>query len=77
MMKSGTRLVLSAFDKFPHVLAHCDAQKGDVVCLLQGCITPIILRPSGETWSVIGEGFIPYVMKFHAGRDGIEEFQLQ
>ena len=37
--------------------------KGDVICIIFGCSTPIVLRPHGELHQVVGEGYIQGFME--------------
>ncbi|KAK7211997.1 hypothetical protein V2G26_019175 [Clonostachys chloroleuca] len=43
-------------------LAPLTAQVGDKVCLLKGAQFPIILRPNGDHWIVVGESYIHGIM---------------
>ena len=35
----------------------------DIICILLGCDYPVILRPCGENWKLVGECIIYEVMK--------------
>lgn len=39
-------------------LAPSDAQDNDRVCILAGCTVPVLLRPQGDHYRLIGETFI-------------------
>lgn len=40
-----------------------ETQIGDALCLLKGMETPFVLRPTGQTYRVIGECYIEGYMK--------------
>jgi hypothetical protein len=54
------RLVATASGRIG--LAPAGAREGDVVAVLVGCSVPIVLRKSGEGWSVVGECYLHGVM---------------
>ncbi|KAL1597723.1 hypothetical protein SLS60_008209 [Paraconiothyrium brasiliense] len=37
-------------------------QKGDSICILHGCQFPMVLRPLGESWEIVGEAYIHGLM---------------
>ncbi len=37
-------------------------EEGDVVFVLYGCSVPVVLRPKGKHWSLIGEAFVAGIM---------------
>ncbi len=37
-------------------------RKGDVFCIIFGCTTPIVIRPHGECYQVLGEGYVQGLM---------------
>lgn len=39
------------------------AQPGDYVCVLFGAIVPFVLRSRGDHWQLVGECFLPEIMK--------------
>ena len=43
-------------------LSHCQAIVGDLVCLLQGCTLPTILRPCEGGYTVVGESYVHGIM---------------
>ena len=43
-------------------LAPFTARVGDKVCLLEGAQFPIILRPNGDSWTLVGESYIHGIM---------------
>ena len=56
-------------------LAIADTRPGDCVCMLASCKTPLILRPLGEAFRVIGECYIHGLMRGEMARE-IENGQL-
>jgi hypothetical protein len=66
-------------------LAPSEAQENDLICLLVGCTVPVVLRPDGKYYEVIGEAFVYSKMDGEAGPDldedvskpGIHEFTLK
>jgi hypothetical protein len=63
-------------------LASRFAQPGDVITVLLGCSTPIILRPAGTQFKVIGDVYLYGFMSGEAVRglgddtNGLEDFYL-
>lgn len=55
------------------VLANLEALKqasvGDSICLLEGCTVPVILRPCGGGYKLIGEAFVHGIMKGEFWKD--------
>lgn len=49
-----------------------DEDQGDVVCILCGSPMPIILRPKGDGYKVIGEAYVHGIMYGEAFRDDME-----
>ena len=43
-------------------LAPARAEKDDLICIIMGCTHPIVLRPKGECFEVIGEAFVHGLM---------------
>jgi hypothetical protein len=58
------------------------AQVDDVVCVLLGCPTPMVLRPRGDMWEVIGDVYLDGIMfgevmkKLDEGEIGFTDFKL-
>ena len=54
--------------------------RGDVVCVLRGCRAPVILRPVGTRYQVIGDAYVYGFMRGEAfedvERDNLAEFWL-
>jgi hypothetical protein len=44
-------------------LAPVSCRSGDVICVILGCRTPIILRPVDEHFEIVGEAYVHGVMK--------------
>jgi Heterokaryon incompatibility protein (HET) len=65
-------------------LAPFTAQVGDKVCLLEGAQFPIILRPNGDSWVVVGESYSHGIMDgegwdemMSEGDSGLESFEIR
>lgn len=65
-------------------LAPFTAQVGDKVCLLEGAQFPIILRPNGDYWVVVGESYIHGIMDgegwdemMSEGDSSLESFEIR
>ncbi|CZR69946.1 uncharacterized protein PAC_19847 [Phialocephala subalpina] len=39
------------------------SQRGDIICVLQGCNIPVVLRPCGEIYNLVGECYIHGIME--------------
>jgi hypothetical protein len=39
-----------------------DAQPGDCIVLLMGVSVPVVLRPSGQRWKLMGESYVEGIM---------------
>lgn len=48
-------------------------RKGDVAAVLYGCNFPVLLRPLGEAYQVLGECFVPGLMNGEVFDAQIEE----
>jgi hypothetical protein len=63
-------------------LALSSAAQGDVIAVLLGCPSPMVLRPSGSLYQVVGACYIHDIMKgevmewLDAGRFQLEEITL-
>jgi hypothetical protein len=59
------------------------AREGDILCVLYGCKVPVILRPKGRYFQVVGDAYIHNFMNGEAvarvedGSAGLEEFYLE
>jgi hypothetical protein len=47
-------------------LAPIDAKEGDIVCVLLGCVFPVVLRREGNHHAVVGETYINGIMSGEA-----------
>lgn len=58
------------------------AEVGDIICVLLGCIVPVILRPVGENFEYVGDVYVHGIMqgeaidKWRAGDIGLQDFGL-
>jgi hypothetical protein len=58
--------------------AHPRSQKGDIICILEGCTVPVILRARAEgDFVLVGDGYVHGIMEgqeleSHWGVDWIE-----
>ena len=43
--------------------AHEQTRKGDLIAVLFGCSTPIVIRPCGSRFQVIGEAYVQGLME--------------
>ena len=57
-------------------LAVAATEPKDRICILVGCKTPLILRPQGKYFRVIGECYIHGIMRGEIAKD-IKDAQLQ
>jgi hypothetical protein len=60
IMQSGRRLITTTTGYIG--LAPSGVKRGDKVCVLLGCHVPLILRPMGDHFQVIGDAYIHGVM---------------
>ena len=51
-------------------------QKGDKICALLGCDIPLIIRPDGDLYNVVGDCFVYGIMKGEVMKD-IEQSKLK
>jgi hypothetical protein len=65
-------------------IAPFTARVGDKVCLLEGAQFPIILRPNGDSWVVVGESYIHGIMDgegwdemMFEGDSSLESFDIE
>jgi hypothetical protein len=64
-------------------VAPCAAQEGDVVCVMHGCKVPVVLRPEGQRFLLIGDAHLDNFMSGaafgsrEAGFEATQEFLLQ
>ena len=69
---SGRRLVLTERGRFGWTVDYrklgMDEQTkcGDIFCIIFGCSTPIVIRPYGEYYQVLGEGYLQGLMEGEA-----------
>ncbi|KAL2065722.1 hypothetical protein VTL71DRAFT_3392 [Oculimacula yallundae] len=58
------------------------ADVGDLVCVILGCAVPIVLRPVGEHYEVIGDAYVDVIMhgeamiELHQGNRTLRDFEL-
>jgi len=56
---------------------------GDLVCVLLGCAMPMVLRPTGGPYNVVGEAYLAGIMHgeamtaFQEGKKTLREFELR
>jgi hypothetical protein len=56
------------------------ARRGDLIAIIFGCSTPLVIRPHGRYFKVVGEGYVQGVMNGEAmdhlkeGRFQVQEF---
>jgi hypothetical protein len=55
---------------------HPQAQKGDEIVIIQGCTVPVVLRPCGRCYSVVGAAYVQGIMNGEALR-GLRDDQMQ
>jgi len=41
-----------------HGRNQCQTQVGDTICIIPGCSVPLVVRPLGDRWQVIGEAYV-------------------
>ena len=44
-------------------LVPAEAQLADVIAVIYGCNFPVVLRPCGDAYLVVGESYVPGMMK--------------
>jgi hypothetical protein len=58
-------------------------EEGDVVCVLLGCKVPLILRPVGDNFKVVGDAYVNGFMNGEAlenvsdDEEGLQEFFIE
>jgi hypothetical protein len=59
------------------IMEHCAVEAGDQIWIVFGCDRPMILRPYGDYYLIVGSPFIPGYMHGEAvgGKDVIQEFE--
>lgn len=43
-------------------LAPVGSMPGDAICVVQGCSIPLVMRPKGDHWILIGESYVHGIM---------------
>lgn len=60
-----------------------EAQEGDLICVLYGCKVPVVLRPKGKRFRLVGDAYLSHFMDGEAlkgSKEGVEEprdFELE
>lgn len=57
----GRKLFVTQHEKQPGI-GPADCQAGDYICILYGCSVPVVLRPSGSKYRLIGECYVQGMM---------------
>jgi len=59
------------------------AEEGDYICVLLGCKVPVILRPVGDKFKIIGDAYVNGFMNGEAlngvgdGFEGMQDFSIE
>ena len=62
-------------------LAHAQSEIGDMICVLEGCTVPMILRPCNRGFRLVGDAYVHGVMNGEHWQaqplSSIQEFDLK